>query len=687
MPKEVSIVTFSSEVGKFYAQQLKDLFGSAINIKNYSFEENSLDHLIYSDVAIISNYTIYETVKNYISQESEVVITNITISKEGLTQIMNIPSGTKAMLVNLSAEMSLETISLLYHLGANHVEFIPVYPGMKEIPNLDVAVTPGETRFIPSSVNKIIDIGHRLLDTNTIVEIALKLKLENLLQGEAFKKYFSNIVSNSYSIEELTGKTTRLQSQFDILLNILDEGIVGVNAQGIVFAYSKSAEKIIGIRKEYALGKNSIEILPELPFKYVFETLKPIKSRLIKIRDVYINLNIAPVISMGKLIGAFAIVQKFTESERQQHKLRSQLLNKGYRAKYTFDDIIGESHSIVKTKEIAIRMSKTDAPILITGESGTGKELFAQSIHNSSNRNNFPFVAVNCAALPESLLESELFGYEDGAFTGAKKGGKLGLFEFAHGGTLFLDEIEEMSLNLQAKLLRVLQEKEVMRIGGDSLINVDVRIIAATNEDLKELVKKGAFRKDLYYRLNVLPLSIPPLRERGKDILLLIEKIKQDLNSNFEMSLELKELFLRHTWEGNVRELRNYIEYLTCIGSETVTAKDIPFNFTVKDDAIHKININESDEFKGFKEFVGNKINAYSFVIEQMASSYKNKRPIGRRTLARAAEKMNIFITEPEIRNILLNLEKYNLVTISRGRGGSKLTELGLKFFKEMQKG
>lgn len=687
MVKRVAVVTFSSEVGDFYCKQLKGLFGESIDVEKYSFDNNTIDRKISGDVIVISTYAIYEAVRSYIGEKSEIVITNITISKNGLNQIMNIPSGTKAMLVNLSAEMCIETISLLYQLGANHVEFVPVYPGIKDIPEIDIAVTPGEMRYVPDSASNIIDIGHRLLDMSTIVEIALKLKFEHLIQSNIFKNYFDKIARSSYSLLELTGKTNRLESQFDILFKILDEGIVGVNSQGIIFAYSKSAERIIGIGKDKVLNKRASEVLAEIPFETVSTTLEPIKSKLIKIKDVPINLNVAPVMSEDKFIGAFAIVQKFKDAEYQQHKLRSQLLNKGYRAKYTFDDIIGKSPEIVHTKEIAYKMSRADSPVLITGESGTGKELFAQSIHNSSLRCSFPFVAVNCAAIPENLLESELFGYEEGAFTGAKRGGKLGLFEFAHMGTLFLDEIEGMSLGLQAKLLRVIQEREVMRIGGDSIINIDVRIIAATNEDLRELVKRGSFRKDLYYRLNVLPLNIPPLRDRGEDVLLLIEKIKKDLNSNFEMSPDLKKLFINHSWDGNVRELRNYIEYLTYMGNKKITPGDLPSSFLINHSNKTIIEHDNSLSIEEFKAVAENRVEEYLFVLNQLYLNSRARISAGRRSLAKAAEEKNIFLTEPEIRTILINLDRLKLIKTGKGRSGSKITEEGINILNKIKMG
>jgi len=680
MAKTVAIVTFVYSAAKFYEGQLKELFGEAINIKLFSFEDNSISKIINADLVIVSTYSIYETIKNNISNKCEIVIPNLTLSKIVLSKIKKIPSGTKCMLVNSSADMCIDTISLFSQLGINQLELIPVFPGINEIPNIDFAITPGEAKFVPKNIKKIMDIGDRILDTSTIIEIVLKLKLEYLLKEDKFIKYSDMIASNSYSLEELTGKAHNLESRFDILLKVLDEGIIGINADGIIFAFNNSAERIIGKGKDEVLGKPVIEIIPDINFNIAVNTLQPIKSKLIKINDVYIDLTIEPVTSKNESIGAFVIIKKFKDAEYKQHKLRLQLLNRGYIAKYTFEDIVGESSIIVKTKDIAQKMAKTNSPVLITGESGTGKELFAQALHRSSLRKEFPFVAINCAAIPENLLESELFGYEEGAFTGAKKGGKLGLFEFAHMGTLFLDEIEGMSLNLQSKLLRILQEMEVTRIGGDRVINVDVRIIAATNEDIKALIGKENFRKDLYYRLNVLPLRIPPLRDRGEDILLIMEKIKCDLKSRFTLSEEIKKIFLNYSWEGNIRELRNYIEYLTCISDEEITIDDLPENLLKSSKGTNKLNSYENPKFSYFINLTGERFNNYLLVLQQLALCYKNRVGIGRRAMAKVIEKNNIFLTEKEIRTIFMNLEKYKLITISKGRGGSKITDLGLEF-------
>ena len=283
----------------------------------------------------------------------------------------------------------------------------------------------------------------------------------------------------------------------------------------------------------------------------------------------------APMSMDGQHTGLFFTIQTARSVQDTDSRIRREMKQKGFTAQYTFNDILVKDAQMQQRLILAYKYAKTDANVLILGETGTGKELFAQSIHNASPRSQYPFVAVNCAALPEHLLESELFGYSEGAFTGAKKGGKEGLFELAHKGTIFLDEIGEMPINLQAKLLRVLQEKELRRIGGDKIIPVDVRIISATNITIRRKILEGEFRSDLYYRINLLEMQLPPLRERPDDIEWIFKNLlEQHCRAHAQpvphVSPEVLAQVRSHPWYGNVRELRNFSERLIILneGSE-----------------------------------------------------------------------------------------------------------------------
>ncbi|MES9994736.1 sigma 54-interacting transcriptional regulator [Desulfovibrio aminophilus] len=272
------------------------------------------------------------------------------------------------------------------------------------------------------------------------------------------------------------------------------------------------------------------------------------------------------------------------EQRVKREKILLDEARKGRRTKYNFSDIIGESEAIAKTCGLAAQVATGESSVVIYGETGTGKELFAQAIHNNSHRWDKPFVAINCGALPASIIESYLFGYESGAFTGARKGGSSGAFEQANGGTIFLDEVSEMDVLLQSKILRVLQEREIVRIGSVRPTSVDIRVLSATNRNLRDMVQKGSFREDLYYRLNVVQLTIPPLRERPEDIVLLVRNFIQRSNQLFgkfvfSISPEALGLLTAHTWPGNVRELQNCIEYsfnLLGVKERTILPQHLP---------------------------------------------------------------------------------------------------------------
>ncbi len=365
-------------------------------------------------------------------------------------------------------------------------------------------------------------------------------------------------------------KQKEILSTLKAIINATDDAISVVNEKGIHTLVNDAYTRLVGLTEKDVLGKSSnIDIAEgESMHMKVLRTRKPVHGVKMKLgpNKKEVLVNVAPVIVDGELKGSVGVVHDLSEirnltEELNQVKKRVRHLE----AKYTFDDIVGNSRTIVIAKEQAIKAAGTPATVLLHGESGTGKELFAHAIHNHSSRNNKQFIRVNCSALTETLLESELFGYESGAFTGASKKGRKGLFEEADRGTIFLDEIGMMSLNLQSKLLRVLQEKEVVRVGSNKPINIDVRVISATNINLEKAVKNGYFREDLYYRLYVIPIFIPPLRKRKEDIATLVSNIIRKCNQEFgrnikDVSPEVINLLLNYSWPGNIRELENVIE-------------------------------------------------------------------------------------------------------------------------------
>ena len=365
-------------------------------------------------------------------------------------------------------------------------------------------------------------------------------------------------------LDDLENQLKRRELSDTITDNVHD-AIIAVDSSGDIILFNKNARKMFGKRSEDMLGKSIRGIFPEVDFIYELLKDKGLKrEKIVHMNKLTATVKASAITIDGEVNGAVCTFQDITKLQNLEKRIRFELNKKGLTAKFTFDWVVAEDGIMKKTVDRAKRLSETDSTIMIYGESGTGKEIIAQSIHNSSERGRSPFVAVNCAALTESLLESELFGYEDGAFTGARKGGKPGLFELAHGGTIFLDEINSIPLNMQSKLLRVLEEKEVMRIGSDYIIPLDIRIIGAANEDLMDKVVRDEFRRDLFYRLNVLELRIPPLRNRKDDIIPLfnafIDELAEGNDEIPEPDEEFKKMLLNHKWLGNVRELKNIAE-------------------------------------------------------------------------------------------------------------------------------
>ncbi|MFM1652820.1 sigma 54-interacting transcriptional regulator [Brevibacillus sp. B_LB10_24] len=379
---------------------------------------------------------------------------------------------------------------------------------------------------------------------------------------------FRDITEVMALAEEVTD-LKELKSMLQAIIHSSDEAISVVDADGNGLLINPAYTRLTGLAYEDVIGKPATVDISEGESMHmqVLHTKKPVRGVPMKIgpnrRDVIVN--VAPVMVDGILKGSVAVIHDISEFKTLTEELeKARRIIRKLEAKYTFADIIGESEPIRMAIEQAERAAMTPATVLLRGESGTGKELFAHAIHNASQRKYSQFVRVNCAALTESLLESELFGYEEGAFTGAKRGGKPGLFEEASGGTIFLDEIGELSMSTQAKLLRVLQEREIVRVGGTKAIPINVRIITATHVNLESAIQTGQFREDLYYRLNVVPIHIPPLRQRGEDIYPLAMHLLRKHNLEYGRNVEgiapaALQILCAYHWPGNVRELENVL--------------------------------------------------------------------------------------------------------------------------------
>jgi len=454
----------------------------------------------------------------------------------------------------------------------------------------------------------------------------------------------ADLISNKLKAQNKTEELELEKKKLEILLNGMNKAVVSIDTRGNIDKYNVKFRESFNIDDEKLESGNIFDLLDFIkkPSTLDFEKYKTgifyYKKLGRNLKGIY---NISQIVVKNKLKGYVIDFIENKEAIKNYNKI-----NKDY--KITLDNIVGSSEIMEHTKQKALIAAKSNSTVLITGESGTGKELFARAIHNHSDRTDYPFVAVNCAAIPDNLLESELFGYEEGAFTGAKKGGKLGKFELAHNGTIFLDEIGDMSLHLQGKLLRVLQERELDKIGGKSNIFIDVRVIAATNKNLEELVRNGQFREDLYYRLKVIPITLPTLRERKSDIPLLIDYMIKEYARKLNKDVigieeDASKTLVDYTWPGNVRELQNIIEYSINMSNSTLLTLDIiPNNIksTYYDEKSHKeeeirtLEDLEKEEIR--KAF--NKYKHYKKDKELVAKALG----ISRATLYRKLEKYNL---------------------------------------------
>lgn len=403
----------------------------------------------------------------------------------------------------------------------------------------------------------------------------------------------------------------KTSARFKTLIDYSRDGIISIDEQGIITSINHSAQEYLylGIG---VIGKQAKSVLPfaRKMINDVWKTGRKIENEIYKVNDCIYAVDCVPLNLGTQTDGVTLFIRSVDRIQQDESLLRKKIVAKRQSARYNFEDIIYSSDLISRTIEEAKLYAEVDSPVLIFGESGVGKELIAQSIHNYSRRKGGPFIGINCAALSESLLESELFGYSDGAFTGALKGGREGLFEAAHGGTLFLDEISEIPHAFQSKLLRVLQENEVRRVGSQQVISVDVRILAATNKNLSEMVKSGQFRQDLFFRLNVLPLYIPPLRDRPEDILGLFDNYLREYNMRYHRNIsvitgEAKKAITAYPWYGNTRELKNVAERVCVLAQgSAVNEADIRRALYVnqRNFEIQAETSNEGEEQPGHKE-------------------------------------------------------------------------------------
>ncbi len=473
-----------------------------------------------------------------------------------------------------------------YRLAKRAVEFV-----QGEGEKIHVVILPDGSQ-IEDNINSLSEIGVKTFVGGNLVVSTAKRKGYNCVLVEADERVVEEAIINAqYELRihiEQEEKVELIQS----IISSTSNGIFALNRDWDLVAANPIALKYLQIKGTRQYGEAIRELFKDSQIIQTIETGEHVTGDLITLGDYEIVMNSSPIVVEKELRGAVIMMQETSHIKDLDFKIRKKQMYKGHVARKTFDDIIGESSAIKLCKKKAIQYAKVDSTILIQGSTGTGKEIFAQSIHNASLRASKPFVAINCAALPPSLLESELFGYVKGAFSGANSEGKAGIFEIAHTGTIFLDEISEASLDVQARLLRVIQEKEITRIGDDKVIPVDVRILTATNRDLLQEISNKKFREDLFYRLSVLELKLPALSERKDDIPVLAKHIAKEISSRMclkkvHVTTDAIKVLESIPLEGNVRQLSNIIERALVISNFTVVDEDC---------VIEAVGLNRNDQ-------------------------------------------------------------------------------------------
>lgn len=592
--------------------------------------ESDIEHAYRDEIEIFQQVNIYDAIKLAKNLENEgikvIISTAGTASRIGKhVKIPVIPANhtyfdllETLRRLEVELEVEREKVALIIHSSRN-IETDRIQPFIKNHLSIYYYDDENDLQHLVSNLfennYKVIVGGPTTLsfaERFGIICFQLYLRRETLV----------NVIDKAKSILEFSKKDREETQKLQTIINLFNDGILITDQKGIITACNPRALSILKMEENHTVGQKIYQITRDPTWADVYENgIKQIDI-IRELRDNKFFVTRQPIIVNNKIIGTVGTFQEVSKIEKLEHQYRK-LQTTGLTAKHYFKDIIGESETIKKTIEQAKAYSKADSTILIEGETGTGKEIFAQSIHNYSRRKAGPFVAINCAALPETLLESELFGYEEGAFTGAKRGGKAGLFELAHKGTIFLDEINQIPIQLQARILRAIQEKEVMRLGGERVIPVDVRIISAANKSLEEMVDKGNFRDDLYYRLNVLSLRLPPLRERIEDVPLLINYFLKVYTDEYGLTKQFSNsaitLLKNYNWPGNVRELVNFIERYSVI-SRHQSISDIKF---VRDYVFKKRKVSKTNQ-QGLDELCV-KVDTLEKMQEQLIKQILNK--------------------------------------------------------------
>lgn len=653
--KKMYIITYGQDQSEILKQQLAELFGKDVEIIGTTADQcekiDFTDGLVVFSSSWVENYA-----KDKIAPDLDYIVAERVINYNNMDKLVMLDNGEDVLVCSDSDDFSQSVIKQLNDVGFGNINFIPFVLKTKNEKKVKTAIMFGKNGPTPDLVENVIDMGARMLSIPSIVDILKKLNLVKENENTILFQFINKLMDVMIKHKEESNQHKEIKGLYQAIVNNTSEGILYTNIQGRILVCNSAVEKYLQLEKNHIVDANIKSILAK-----EMNLLEPdFEKQIILIRGYETALSKIAVKKDEQIIGFVFMLEDTKKIITAERKIRLRNLHQEVSTQYRFDDIICQNAKIQKAVDLAKKFASSNDTILIQGESGTGKELFAQAIHSYSPRRKGPFVAVNFAALTETLLESELFGYEEGSFTGAQKGGRRGLFERAHGGTIFIDEIGDVSVAFQSRLLRVLQERQIKRVGSTEIIPVDIRVIAASNLNLWDEVDNGRFRKDLFFRLDVLSITIPPLRERQEDISILLEHFIREIHG--EPAIRMKDYFsqraismlLTYNWPGNVRELVNIVKYLGFIKLNQVLI--------------------EPDDLKLYKQ---KKEAALLPEMNWILQKIHNNRGAGRRFLALAAQKEGIAIGEGQIRNLTKELETAGYLSVNIGAQGCILTDKG----------
>jgi sigma-54 dependent transcriptional regulator, acetoin dehydrogenase operon transcriptional activator AcoR len=694
--KTLLVATIDKKVNNFLRTIINNIIGGEVKVYGLTLGKDAPGTMA-PDVVMASGRFLLPKLRS-IFPNRVIIAPKRLITGYNLEKVLMLKRGARVLVVNHPRFASEDTIESLKSLGITHIEYVPYWKGMKkEIGDIDTAISPGMAHLCPGNIRRVIDIGPRIISIYSFLQLLIALDLD-LSYLENYATYHHNfLMESSRKLSEVLEQSELLRSYQEVILNQFEDGLLSVNESGKIDIANRAAAVLFGKKRENLLSANISDILSNFKHRANLSAYPEKNLRHSAIYD-YDGKQIVsqkiPVSSKNAVRHIYTF-REIAKIQRLEKNVRLHLAHKGYVTKYGFEDIWTKSRIIDDLKERASNFAITERNILITGESGTGKELFAHAIHRSSPRRDGPFVAINFAGIPESLIESELFGYEPGAFTGAQKGGKPGLFEQAHGGTIFLDEIGDAPANVQSRLLRVLQEREVMKVGADRIIPIDVRIVAGTNKDLHEAMRKKRFRNDLYYRLSTLPLEIPPLREHKEDILFILKKwLAERCGIEKEFAAPAVECLTRYSWPGNTRELINLAEYISisAMHKDSINLGDLPKHFSVEYPRSGQTEVSGSLWREGnsdlgrtaAQQFQEMAIDPVSGTALLKILQARPGLPVGRLSLIGELARVNCHITEATMKRYLRTLRDKGFVHVGTTKQGTCLAPRGEKFFQSL---